>query len=245
MSPIIIVPFHQDEQLPVASIPVPGSGHRIVLPDLPEADIWGRLVALYQEVAEAVAGAEGTPVVVSGDCAVAVGTLTGLQRRGVRPSIVWFDAHGDVHTVESSTSGYIGGMSLRLAMGAHTDRMAGPLGLEPVTEDRVVLVDARDLDPGEREYLSTARVRHCPVGDIRLPDGPLLVHVDVDVIDPEDVPGLRYPVPDGRSRAAVVDAIRGIAATGRIAALNVACPWYAGEYPQRAQLLATLADAVG
>lgn len=244
MSPIIVVPFHQDEQLPLESIPVPGAGHRIVLPDLPEADIWGRLVALYREVADAVAGVEGMPVVVSGDCTVAVGTLTGLQRSGVRPSIVWFDAHGDVHTVESSASGYIGGMSLRLALGAHADRMAGPLGLELVAEDRVVLVDARDLDPGEREYLSTARVRHCPVGDIRLPEGPLLVHVDVDVIDPEEVPGLRYPVAGGRSRDAVLEAIRGIAGTGRVAGVDIACPWYAGEYPRRAELLAALVDAV-
>jgi arginase family enzyme len=63
------------------------------------------------EVDNAPAGAP--PVVLSGDCTAAVAVAAGLQRRGVDPAVVWFDAHGDLHTPESSASGYPGGMALR------------------------------------------------------------------------------------------------------------------------------------
>ncbi|WP_306364161.1 arginase family protein [Nocardia sp. CC227C] len=240
MSSPVLVPFHQDEPLAPDTIPMPGPGYRTVLPGLPDGTVWERLVALYREVAATVAEVEGTPVVLSGDCTVALGTLAGVQRRGIDPAIVWFDAHGDVHTRESSTSGYIGGMSLRLALGAHADLMAEPLGLRPVAADRMVLVGARDLDPGERAYLSTAPVRQCAVDAITMPEGPVLLHIDVDVITAEEVPGLLYPVTGGPSRDAVLDSVRRVIATGRVVALDIACPWKPDEYPERADLIAAL-----
>lgn len=212
----------------------------MVVPDLPEGNIWERLVSLYRVVADAVSEAEETPLVVSGDCTVSLGVLAGVQRRGVDPSIIWFDAHGDVHTLESSTSGYIGGMALRLALGAHADRMVEPLGLRPLTERQATLVDARDLDPAESEFLSTAAIRRCSVEQIHLPEDPIVLHVDVDVIDGDEVPGLRYPVPGGPPRNTVLDAIQRIVDTGRVVALDIACPWYAGNYPQRSELLAAI-----
>ena len=142
------------------------------------------------------------PTVVSGDCLVALGTLAGVQRAGVDAAMVWFDAHGDVHTLETTTSGYLGGLSLRLALGAHADLVAGPLGLEPLTPDRAVLVDARDLDPAEAAYLDTdgpARVAVDALDAATLPDGPLVLHVDVDVIDARELPGLLFPAPEGPS----------------------------------------------
>ena len=68
---------------------------------------------------------------VTGDCLATLGTLVGLQRAGLDPSLVWFDAHGDVHTLKSSTSGYLGGMALRMAMGGDFTRLgvlAGEVG---------------------------------------------------------------------------------------------------------------------
>jgi len=58
-----------------------------------------------------------------------------------------------------------------------------------------------------------------------LPAGPLLLHVDVDVVDAADLPGLRFPVTPGPSAADVVDAVRRVIATGRVVALDVACAW--------------------
>src|SRR5690606_29145985 len=116
-----LVPYHQDERLPDSSFPLPGPDVVPVTRDLPEGGVWERVAALFEpvsaEVADQVAG--GTrPTVVSGDCLTSEAVLAGLQRAGVDAAVVWFDAHGDIHTVESSTSGYIGGMPLRQILGA-------------------------------------------------------------------------------------------------------------------------------
>jgi arginase len=214
---------------------------------------WPRLQVLYQELAAAVqqeiaAGPAGGPVsVVVGDCCAVLGSLAGMQRAGVDPGIVWFDAHGVVHTLASSTSGYLGGMPLRMAVGGDPEVLAGPLGIRPLPEDRVALVDARDLDPGEVEYLATAAIRRLPVPEVDgglLGDLPLLVHVDLDVVDAGELTGVRFPAPDGPSTGEVVAAIRRLLDTGRVAVLELSCPWYpptsADEDRVRASLLASL-----
>jgi arginase len=226
---IIQVPFHQDEQVAESSVPVrSGTPCYPVTPLLPEGDLWERLAYLYQEVAvevEEEAKRGSVPTVLSGDCLVSMAVLTGLQRAGADPAIVWFDAHGDVHTMETSTSGYVGGMALRLLMGANYDLLGEKLGFRPLTEDRAVLVDARDLDPAEVDYLAQSEVKHCPVDTIELPDGPLILHVDVDVIDPTEVPRQSIPAPGGPSKDAVLAAVREIRATGRVVATDIACTW--------------------
>jgi arginase family enzyme len=240
---IIIVPYHQDERLPDDSIPVAGTTVEAVLPD---GDIWTRLVALFDLVAGKVTAGQA-PVVISGDCLVANATIAGAQRAGHDPSVVWFDAHGDVHTLDSSTSGYLGGMALRFALGAHADRLAAPLGLRPLTERQAVLVDARDLDPAEAGYLAGSGVRRCAVDELQIPDGPLVLHVDLDVIDSAELPGLLFPAPGGPSRRAVLDAVRQVLATGRVVAVDIACPWHPPRDEQetaaRADLLAELLTA--
>jgi arginase len=166
--------------------------------------------------------------VLSGDCLLAMAALAGAQRAGVHPGIVWFDAHGDVHTLQSSTSGYLGGVSLRLVLGAHPELLAEPLRLQPITQDRVVLVDARDLDPPEADFLQTSAVRRSTVTDLdedALPPGPLILHVDVDVVDPAELTGLLFPAPGGPSASAVTRAVYRVLATGRVTVLDIACPW--------------------
>lgn len=238
---IVVVPYHQDVRLPDGQIPLPPTGEFLVLnPDLPDGDVWQRMAALHAAAADQIAAAVragGTTTVLSGDCLVAMAALAGAQRAGVHPGIVWFDAHGDVHTLQTSTSGYLGGTSLRLVLGAHPELLAGPLGLQPLTEDRAVLVDARDLDPAEADYLATAGIRRTTVDGLDagdLPDGPLILHVDLDVIDAAELPGLLFPAPGGPPVSAVVEAVRRVLATGRVSVLDIACPWKpAGE--QRAQ----------
>ncbi|WP_238006791.1 arginase family protein [Dactylosporangium sp. AC04546] len=239
----ILVPYHQDERLADGSIPV--SADITVHPEFPDGDRWQRLSGLFESVAAAVAPevAPGrVPVVFSGDCLVAGATVAGVQRAGGDPAVVWFDAHGDVHTLESSTSGYLGGMALRLLNGAHPDLYADRFGLRPVPPGRSVLVDARDLDPAEAEYLASSPTRRIPVASVTadtVPPGPLVVHVDVDVIDAAELPGLRFPVAGGPSTSEVLAACDRLLATGRVVALDIACPWWPTTDTQdRARLLA-------
>src|SRR4029078_8083899 len=122
MSHLILLRFHLDERLDDAAIQLP-SGGEATLGEPAVADEeaqWRRLVALYGALAEAVErGVRGGRLlaVVVGDCLASLGTLAGLQRAGHDPSIVWFDAHGDIHTFASSTSKYLGGMPLRMMLG--------------------------------------------------------------------------------------------------------------------------------
>jgi arginase len=171
-------------------------------------------------------------VVVSGDCTTALGTMSGLQRAGIEAGIVWFDAHGDVQTLETTTSGYLGGLPLRLLVGYRPELIAARLGLHAVPERQVTLVGARDLDPPEVSYLAGAQIRRCEVDGLDaagLPGGPLYVHLDLDVIDPAQLPGLQLPVPGGPSPAQVAGALDMLLGTGRVAAIGVACTWYPGH----------------
>jgi len=230
---VIQVPYHLDEYLPGLDVPLPPD--TVITTDLPAGDVWDRLSALYSGLAAAVAGEAGRggcPVVVSGDCTTALGTVSGLQRAGIEPGIVWFDAHGDVQTLETTTSGYLGGLPLRLLVGYRPELIAARLGLRAVPERQVTLVGARDLDPPEVSYLAGAQIRRSEAGELDaagLPRGPLYVHLDLDVIDPAQLPGLRFPAPGGPSPAQVAGALNALLGTGRVAAIGIACTWYPGH----------------
>jgi arginase len=235
---VIGVPYHLDKYLPGLDLmPEPAE---LITPDLPAGLIWPRLAVLYAAVARAVTRNrtdDGPPVVVAcGDCLIALGTVAGLQAADADPAIVWFDAHGDVQTPETTSSGYLAGMSLRLLTGYRPELIASRLGLRPVPEDRMVLVGARDLDPPEVAYLDQAQIRQRQVTDLTaadLPDGPLYVHVDLDVIDGTQLPGLRYPTPGGPDAGQVADALGMLLGTGRVAAVGIACTWFPGHAAAR------------
>jgi arginase len=92
-----------------------------------------------------------------------------------------------------------------------------------------VLVDARDLDPPEKEYLRQAKMRHVALDDLEtLPDGPLYVHLDLDIVDPSELPDVRYPAPGGPSLAAVVESMHTLFETGRVVGAGIACTWAEG-----------------
>jgi arginase len=247
---VLRVPYHLDEYLPHLDLPLEQG--RDITPALPAGDVWDRLAVLYSAVGQAVA--DGTrrgarPVVVSGDCTTSLGIMAGLQHAGLDPAIVWFDAHGDVQTLETTASGYLGGLPLRLLTGYRPGLICDRLGLRPVPEGRVVLAGARDLDLPEADYLATAAVHRAAVTALApadLPAGALYVHVDVDVLDPAEVPALRYPAAAGVTGGELTAAVRMLLTTGRVAAVGVACSWYPGHEPSPAlpgALVSVLAEA--
>jgi arginase len=99
-------------------------------------------------------------------------------------------------------------------------------GLRPWPAEKVVLADGRDLDPGERDNVIAAAIAH--FGSLEhllrpgaLPDGPLVVHFDADVIDPSEAPAMNYPAPGGPSAETVRDVLRALAATDRVVAVSI------------------------
>ncbi|MBG0562346.1 arginase family protein [Actinoplanes aureus] len=247
---IILVPYHQDQPLPVGDIPVPAAV--TVRAESSDPDPWLRIAAVQGAVAEAVGSAGARPVIFSGDCLVAGGVVAGVQRTGLDPGIVWFDGHADLHTFQTTTSGYPGGLSLRLVTGAHPEAYAGLFGLRPVPPERAVLVDARDTDPAEADYLATGAIRRVSVAQVdagTAPPGPFVLHIDADVIDPGELPGLRFPAPGGPSGDDVLAAAGRLLATGWVVAVHVACPWWPADNLEtadlRARFLSRLTAAIG
>jgi arginase len=155
------------------------------------------------------------PLVLGGDHSIAIGSLAGstghFARNGESIGLIWFDAHGDANTPETTPSGNIHGMSLAVSLGLGDPELVGLGGRHPKVQPRnTVLIGIRDLDPGEREILKKSGVTVYTMRDIdergmrdvvdeavrTASDGTAGVHLsfDMDVVDPEDAPGTGTPV---------------------------------------------------
>lgn len=213
------VPFYMGGRLTGLDVPQPAT---LIDPALPDGTEMVRMASLYQEVAAAVAE-DDQPSVYAGDCCVILGVLAGLQRKSIDPVILFFDAHGDFNTWETTPSDFIGGMPLAMATGRGEMTIAKACGMRPIPDEDAILVDGRDLDPEEAEALEASGVAIVTVEDAARAvggDRPLYVHVDVDVVDPRDLPAINYPSPGGPSLDAVTDAVGELAATGRVVAYS-------------------------
>ena len=217
---VIAVPYFMGEIMPGFEVPEP---HETVAPPLPDADAQNRMAVLYRHLAERVSVVE-KPVIYAGDCVSTIGVLAGLERKEIHPTLVFFDAHGDFNTWDTTPSGFLGGMPLAMLTGRGEQTIVAGAGVTPLSDDSVILVDGRDLDPGEDTALAQSGVTHTTVDSLAHnipPDGPLYVHVDGDVVDPGDMPAMNYPAADGPSLQAVRMAMIHLAATGRVVAFSI------------------------
>jgi arginase len=214
------VPYFMGDPMTGFAVPKPNT---VVSPALPDGSPQERMAVLYRELANRVAGDE-FPVVYSGDCVSVIGVLAGLQRREVAPLLIWLDAHGDFNTWETTPSGFLGGMPLAMLTGRGEQTIVEGAGLRPVPDEQVILVGARDLDPGEDEAVAASGMMVESVDQLAHslpPDAPLYVHIDVDVVTPEDLPAVNYPAPDGPRLRQVRAAMIHLATTERVVAVSV------------------------
>ena len=226
---LIVTPWHLDEHIP--AFPMPASVTETICPALPAGPVPGRMTLLYQVVADAVARA-ARPLLLSGDCPAALGAVAGLQRRYSDVAVVWLDAHGDFNTPAITVSGYLGGMPLAMLTGRAPELFCDALRLRPVADTDVVLADARDLDPAERDALTVSQVRRVPADPAaitsaldRLGRTPVYLHLDVDVIDSAELPGLRFPSGSGPSVTQIGECLAAVCATADVRAACIACAW--------------------
>ncbi len=196
----------------------------------------GHLGARTAELVAAARGRGAGVLVLAGDDTAAVGVVAGMQSAGgagERIGIVWIDAHGDFNTPETSYSGILAGMPLAILAG-----LAGPLWREaagllaPIPTDRILLVGARELDEKEETLLQSTEVR--VVRDAQLRDTSILtdavqrlanrcqslvLHVDLDVLDPRFVPSASTPAPNGLTVAELIGILRNVLQTGKVAVI--------------------------
>ena len=223
----ILTPFFLDQPLPgLESLLDPE--WIVNKPLLPDDEPQARMVELYKPLAQLVTTVLKSgelPVSVAGDCCSSIGILAGLQQAGVDPTLVWFDAHGDFNTWETTPSGFLGGMPLAMLVGKGEQTIMVGVGTGVLREEQVVLSDARDLDPGEREAVAGSNLVHLQnVRDLleyQPPPGPIWVHFDTDVIDPAEAPAMNYPAPGGPSVADLREVFSYLAATGQVTAVSI------------------------
>ena len=163
-----------------------------------------------------VADREGlVPIVLGGDHSVAIGSVGGMAAGRGAGAALWFDAHGDLNTPETSPSGNVHGMPLAASLGVADDAFASELWPLPALDpERTMLIGVRSLDEGEKEV-----VRRLGLGVYTMSEldrrgveevlrealerarGAAFVHVslDMDVVDPEVAPGVGTPVRGGLS----------------------------------------------
>lgn len=154
------------------------------------------------------------PLVLGGDHSIAIGTIAGVSRHYKNLGVIWYDAHGDINTEDTTPSGNIHGMPLAVSLGLGHERLTNILNQKPkIKPENVVLIGIRDLDEGEKQLLRQLKIKVYTMHEIdrlgmpqvmeetiaylkKRTDG---VHVsfDLDGIDPKDSPGVGTPVVGG------------------------------------------------
>ena len=155
------------------------------------------------------------PLVFGGDHSIAIGTLAGLGEHYKNLGVIWFDAHADLNTPETTPSGNIHGMPLAVSIGLGHERLVQIRNYAPkIKPGNVVIIGARSVDPGERELIRQQGIKVYTMHEIdrlgmtrvmedvlsylkeRNVDG-LHLSLDLDGLDPLYTPGVGTPVPGG------------------------------------------------
>ncbi|WP_315918096.1 arginase [Mesorhizobium sp. SP-1A] len=177
------------------------------------------VVAWTEALAEATyrAAGEGMPIVLGGDHSLAAGTLSGLSRsaaeKGRKLFVLWLDAHPDLHTPDTTTSGNLHGVPMAYAVGRPGFEGVFPPLAAPLDPAKICMMGIRSVDPAERKALAETGVlvhdmraidEHGVASllsrflrEVEAADGLLHVSLDVDFLDPDIAPGVGTTVPGG------------------------------------------------
>lgn len=147
-------------------------------------------LADLQDRYERIYAAGNRAISATSRCAASIATLPPVARHHPDACIVWFDAHADLNTPESTQSGYLGGLALSAPMGLWDSGFGA--GLKP---GNLILVGQRDLDPFEAQLIREKAICHIPPGEgiadrlhAAIGGRPVYVHIDCDVLNPGIVP---------------------------------------------------------
>jgi arginase len=182
------------------------------------------------------------PLVLGGDHSIAIGSIAGgaahLREHGQTLGLIWFDAHADMNTPETTPSGNIHGMPLAVVLGYGAPPLTEVAGFSPKLDPRFCAhVGARDIDPGERDLIRKLGIRFFTMREIdergmatcideaiaiaSQASGGYAVTFDVDALDPGDAPGSGTLVRGGLTYREAHLAMEKIAEAGGMRSLEV------------------------
>ncbi len=202
------------------------------------------VVAWNRAVFDAVAAALGRgefPLLMGGDHSLAVGSISAVaahcRRQGRRLQVLWLDAHADVNTGATSPSGNLHGMPVACLLGQGPPALTGWGGAPAALQGPdLAFIGIRSVDAQEklaihRLGLRVYDMRHVDEHGMRATvaealqgldaDTHLHLSFDVDVLDPQDAPGVGTPVPGGPTYREMQLCMEMVADTGRLASLDV------------------------
>lgn len=156
------------------------------------------------------------PLVLGGDHSIAIGSLAGIAKHYENLGVIWYDAHGDLNSGDTSPSGNIHGMPLAVSLGIGNEKLTNILGYQPkIKPENIVIIGARSLDPGEKELIKESGINVYSMHEVDRMGMPKVmteavdylkertdgVHLslDLDGLDPEEAPGVGTPVIGGLS----------------------------------------------
>ena len=192
----------------------------------------GTAFELMRRVAGSIAAnPDSLPIILAGNCVTTIGALATYPP--ARSGIVWFDAHGDFNTPDTTTSGFLDGTALSTITGGAWRQLALTVpGFRPLTEDNVCIVGARDLDPAEKRLLRSSGISTVAAADLQSGLQKALepiakridrihVHIDLDVLDAEVARANTYAIGGGLTVAALESAVSIIGALVPIAGITL------------------------
>jgi arginase len=169
------------------------------------------------------------PLVLSGNCNAAVGSVCGCGCDTT--GVVWFHAHGEATTPETTSSGFLDGMGISILTGQCWKRLAGSIpGFAPVPGERIALVGARDIESDEANLLKHVGVAQVSINEtfletvkqIARKTSGFYVHFDLDVLDPNEAVANQWSPPSGISVASLIDSVESLTARTSIKAAGFA-----------------------
>ncbi|HKR58753.1 MAG TPA: arginase [Pyrinomonadaceae bacterium] len=182
------------------------------------------------------------PIVLGGDHSIAIGSIAGIsaycRERDETLGLIWFDAHADMNTPETTPSGNIHGMPLSASLGYGAPALTNIGGFAPKLDPRFCAhVGARDIDSGERELIRQLGMRFFTMREIdergmsacmdeaiaiaAKASGGYAVTFDVDALDPTDAPGSGTLVRGGLTYRESHLALEKIAEAGGMRSLEI------------------------
>lgn len=178
---------------------------------------WQRVAVANRQLANKVAQAVSNnvlPIGLLANCNALMGMLGGLQLAHLENAshtvgLIWIDAHADFNTPETTLSGMLGGMPVACSAGLCLHNLREIAGMsEPISTKHIVMCGLRDVDPLEQSLLDEHHIEQIALDDLATSEkiaqlgnatDAIYVHVDMDVLDPAEVPGHPLTVPGGPS----------------------------------------------
>jgi arginase len=199
------------------------------------------IVQASEELASKVATtlqAQEFPLILGGDHSIALGSISGVAQVHRPLGVIWVDAHADFNTEQTTPSGNVHGMILAALAGLGDSQLTHIGGWSPKLEkQRIVIVGARNLDPGEQDLLRANQIHVFTMSAIDrhgisaimqqaieiagADNAPIHLSLDMDSLDPIEAPGVGTPVRGGLSYREAHSAMEMVADCGRMVSMDV------------------------